>query len=35
MGSKRKLREEPLYEVLVETVLIVTGLGAMVWNLAY
>jgi 4-hydroxy-3-methylbut-2-enyl diphosphate reductase len=34
MGSKRKLREEPLYEVLIETVLIVTGLGAIAWNVA-
>jgi 4-hydroxy-3-methylbut-2-enyl diphosphate reductase len=34
IGSKRKLREEPLYEVLVESVLIATGLGAVAWNLA-
>jgi hypothetical protein len=33
MGSKKKLREEPLYEVIVETVLIVTGLSAIAWNL--
>jgi hypothetical protein len=33
MGSRRKIREEPLYEVLVESVLIVTGLGAVAWNL--
>jgi 4-hydroxy-3-methylbut-2-enyl diphosphate reductase len=32
LGSKRKLREEPLYEVLVETVLIITGLSAIAWN---
>jgi len=32
LGLKRKLREEPLYEVLVETVLIITGLSAIAWN---
>jgi 4-hydroxy-3-methylbut-2-enyl diphosphate reductase len=32
IGSRRKLREEPLYEVLVETVLIVAGLAAIAWN---
>ena len=33
MGSKRKLREDPLYEVLIEIVLIVTGLCAMTGTL--
>ena len=35
MGSKRKLREDPLYEVLIEIVLIATGLSAMIWNLTH
>jgi 4-hydroxy-3-methylbut-2-enyl diphosphate reductase len=35
IGSKRRLREDPLYDVLVEIVLIVTGLSAMVWNLTH
>jgi 4-hydroxy-3-methylbut-2-enyl diphosphate reductase len=35
MGSKRKFREDPLYEVLIEVVLIAAGLSAMVWNLTH
>ncbi len=35
MGSKRKFREDPLYEVLIEIVLIATGLSAMIWNLTH
>ncbi len=32
-GTKRRLREDPLYEVLIEIVLIGTGLAALIWNL--
>jgi 4-hydroxy-3-methylbut-2-enyl diphosphate reductase len=35
IGSKRRLREDPLYDVLVEIVLVVAGLSAMVWNLTH
>jgi 4-hydroxy-3-methylbut-2-enyl diphosphate reductase len=35
IGSKRKLREDPLYDVLIEIVLIVTGLSAIAWNLTH
>jgi 4-hydroxy-3-methylbut-2-enyl diphosphate reductase len=35
MGSKRKFREDPLYEVLIEVVLIGTGFSAMIWNLTH
>lgn len=35
IGCKRKLREEPLYEVLLETVLIVAGLAAIAWNVSH
>jgi 4-hydroxy-3-methylbut-2-enyl diphosphate reductase len=35
MGSTRKLREDPIYEVLIEVVLIVAGLCAMAWRLVY
>ncbi len=33
IGSTRKLREAPVYDVLIEMVLIVTGLIAIAWNL--
>ena len=35
MGSNRKFREDPLYEVLIEMVLIATGFSAMIWNLTH
>lgn len=35
IGSHRKLREDPLYDVLIEIVLIVTGLSAVAWNLTH
>ena len=35
MGFKRKLREDPLYEVLIEIVLIAGGFSAMIWNLTH
>lgn len=34
-GSKRKLREDPLYDVLIEIVLIAAGLCAIGWNLTH
>lgn len=34
IGFTRKLREDPIYEVMIEIVPIVTGLCAMGWNLA-
>jgi len=35
IGSTRKLREAPLYDVLIEIVLIVAGLSAIAWNLTH
>jgi (E)-4-hydroxy-3-methyl-but-2-enyl pyrophosphate reductase len=32
MGSEKRLREDPLFESLIESVLIGTGLAALVWN---
>jgi 4-hydroxy-3-methylbut-2-enyl diphosphate reductase len=34
-GSKRRLREDPLYDVLIEIVLIAAGLCAIGWNLTH
>ena len=34
-GFKNKLREDPVYEVLIEIVLIATGFSAMIWNLTH
>lgn len=33
VGAAKKVREDPLYETLIELVLIATGLGAVIWNL--
>ncbi len=35
MGFTRKLREAPIYEVMIEIVLILAGLCAIAWRLAY
>ena len=35
IGATRKLREDPLYDVLIEIVLIAAGLCAMGWNLTH
>ena len=35
IGFKKKLREDPLYEVLIEIVLILAGLCAIAWRLAH
>ena len=35
MGSTRKLREDPIYEVLIESVLILAGLCAVAWRVVY
>lgn len=32
-GSEKRLREDPVYETLIEIVLIGTGLSALIWNL--
>jgi 4-hydroxy-3-methylbut-2-enyl diphosphate reductase len=31
-GSEKRLREDPLFEALIESVLIGTGLAALIWN---
>ena len=35
IGSTRKLREDPLYEVFIEIVLIMAGLSAIAWNVTH
>jgi 4-hydroxy-3-methylbut-2-enyl diphosphate reductase len=35
MGSRKKLRVDPLYDVFIETVLIAIGLCAVCWNLTH
>jgi hypothetical protein len=35
IGARRKFREDPLYDVVIEIVLIATGMSAIGWNLTH